>query len=121
MPDTIGNEKRWVTECLNHLQEGHRVFFTNKVVVKHSLRTFDTRHLSENVRKKIKNDAQRVNLMPAGTKAEREKRCARLAIDLSFRCTAEVNQAHQRYPGDFEKLKTCLQATLRPKAAIVSK
>ena len=50
--------------------------------------------------------------MPAGTKAEREKICERFAIDMSIRCTAEVNQAHMNCPGDIEKIKSCVSYTV---------
>lgn len=130
MTDTIGNEKRWATECLKDLKEDElevRFITTDPDTAAYKAtesfyqqghsqtepeNLIDTRHLSENVRKKLKNDVQLIDMMPAGTKAEQEKLCARFAIDLSFRCTAEVNQAHQRYPGDFEMLKTHLSYTV---------
>ena len=68
----------------------------------------DSRHLSENFRKKLKNDSQLVAMMPAVTKAEREKLYARFAIDLSMGCTVEVNQANTTFPGDSYNVISCL-------------
>ena len=51
-------------------------------------------------------------MTPAGIKAEREKFCGRFAMDMSMRCTAEVNQAHMNCRGDIEKIKSCVSYTL---------
>ena len=126
MTDTIGNEKRWASECLKDLKnDGLEVrfittdpdtaaykaaesFYQEGQSETEPQHLIDSRHLSENFRKKFKNDSQLVAMMPAVTKAEREKIFARFAIDLSMRCTAEVNQAHQTFPGDSFNVKSCL-------------
>ncbi len=72
----------------------------------------DTRHLSENVRKKIKNDKKLTQMMPAATKVEREKLCSRFALDMTFRCTAERSQATNHYKGDFLKIKSGISYTV---------
>ena len=68
----------------------------------------DTRHLCENVRKKIKNDPKVVQIMPGRTKAEREKLCGRFSLDLTFRCTAEREQAGKKYGNNFNKIKSAI-------------
>ena len=52
--------------------------------------------------------SQLVAIMLAVTKAQRENFSARFAIDLSMWCTAEVNQAHQTFPGDSFNVRSCL-------------
>ena len=126
MNKTIGNEKEWARECMEQLKEDnlevHRIttdpdtsafratedFYqagSSKTKPEHYL---DTRHLSENVRKQIKNDPKVIAIMPGSTKAEREKMGGRFSLDMTFRCTAERDQAGKLYKNNFQKVRSSL-------------
>lgn len=64
----------------------------------------DTRHLSQNHRKRIKNNVHVLNMMPGLTRTYRLYLRNRFSADISRRCQAEFNMAHTAVRGNFEDL-----------------
>ena len=68
----------------------------------------DTRHLSENHRKQIKNNVHVLNMMPGKTQCYRKYLRNRFATDISRRCQAEFDMAHRAARGNFEEMKSAI-------------
>ena len=71
----------------------------------------DTRHITQNHRKFVKNMTELTPHMPGRTKIERQKTQNKFAIDLAARCQAEFNQAFRKYRKNVPKLKSVLSYT----------
>ena len=123
MEKSIGDEKEWAKSCLldlkdddlevkhittdpdtgafkaaEELKEQH----ITSTVPEHQI---DTRHLSENHRKYIRNKPAVLKIMPGYTKAYRETMQNRFSSELSMRCQAEFENAHQDVGDNFTRLK----------------
>ena len=126
---SIGDEYSWSKECLLQLKEdnlevkhvttdpdssAHRAaedLYNEGTTETEPESLLDTRHMSENHRKYIKNHIGLTDLMPGTTKANRTKLQNRFAIDLAERCQTEFNCAHTQLAGDYEKIKSALSYT----------
>lgn len=123
----IGDEKEWAKSCFLDLKHDHlevkyvttdpdtgaykaaeelRSAHITTTIPEHQM---DTRHLAQNHRKTIKNKATVLAMMPGLTKSYRQTLQNRFSVDLSMRCQAEFESAHQYVNGDFEKLKAKIQ------------
>ena len=71
----------------------------------------DTRHITQNHRKFIKNMTQLTAYMPGRIKTDRQKMHNKFAIDLAARCQAEFNQAFGKFGKNVPKLKSVLSYT----------
>ena len=71
----------------------------------------DTRHVSQNQRKIIKNLSELTNHMLGRNKSDRQKMQNKFSIDLAERCQAEFTQAFDKFSHDFSKLKSALSYT----------
>ena len=71
----------------------------------------DTRHITQNHRKFIKDMTELTAHMPGRTKIERQKTQNKFAIDLAARCQAEFNQAFRKFRKNVPKLKSVLSYT----------
>ena len=71
----------------------------------------DTRHISHNHRKFIKNMSELTKHIPGKFKYERQKMQDKFAIDLAECCQAEFSQAFNKFPHDALKLKSALSYT----------
>ncbi|CAC5377616.1 unnamed protein product [Mytilus coruscus] len=65
----------------------------------------DTRHVSENIRKRTKNDKNLLQIMPARTQVKRQKLLNCFSVDLTESRNAELAQARKIYSGNFQKIK----------------
>ena len=129
MATSIGNEEQWAKQGLLDLSgagleaefittdpdsSAYRAAMTlyddgiTNIEPSHLL---DTRHITQNHRKFVKNMAQLTALMPGRTKIERQKTQNKFAIDLAARCQAEFNQAFRKYRKNVPKLKSVLSYT----------
>ena len=126
MEHTIGDEREWAKACFLDLSEDQlqvkyittdpdtsaykaaEDLYSTKVSSVQPVHQIDTRHLSENHRKYIKNQASLINMMPGVTKSIRMKKLNRFATDLSMRCKAEFENIHKKTAGDTEKLQGCI-------------
>ena len=122
METNIGDEQKWADMCFRDLllddleikyltTDGDTKAFQaaaelhakklTKTVPEH---LFDTRHLSENHRKQLKNSQNVLNMMPARTKIARSALRNKFANDISKRCHAEFNRVHKQEKGNFKRL-----------------
>jgi hypothetical protein len=135
MEDNIGDEKRWAkstfqrlkeqavevkylttdpdTAAFKAVEEMHR---SGETTTK-PIHQIDTRHLSKNHRKFIRNSEKVLKMMPGHTVKLRKEQRNGFAFDLSQRCYAEINQIHQQQKGQFDKIRMkvekCIQAMLK--------
>lgn len=123
MVDNIGNEEKSAKEGLETLySEGFEIrhMTTDPDTSAHRaaedladehnttvspLHLLDTRHFAENQRRYIKRNENILNLMPARTKAKKEKLRNKFSTDLSHRCQAEYESALSRCGSDFYAFK----------------
>jgi hypothetical protein len=71
----------------------------------------DTRHLSENHRKFVKNAKFVENMMPGRTVSDRKKIQLRFSNDIAMRCQAEFEQAFKQHAGNIPKFTHALSYT----------
>lgn len=123
MVKSIGDEYTWAKECIldlkaDNIEVEHLVTDpdssayraaqdlyeegTTSTKPEHFL---DTRHVSENIRKRTKNDKNLLQIMPARTQVKRQKLLNCFSVDLTERCNAELAQARKYYSGNFLKVK----------------
>ena len=130
MEHTIGDEREWAKACFLDLSEDQlqvkyittdpdtsaykaaENLYSSKVSSVQPVHQIDTRHLSGNHRKYIKNHASLINMMPGVTKSIRMKKLNRFATDLSMRCKAEFENVHRKTAGDTEKLQGCISTII---------
>lgn len=111
MEEDIGNEERWAKQSLISLKQddlevkeittdpdssAYRAaesLYTAGITNTEPEHFLDTRHVSENHRKFIKNLKPLQNLMPARLQCEKKKLKDRFANDFSKRCQAEYEKA----------------------------
>lgn len=129
MATNIGNEEEWAKHSFLDLNEaGLEVEYlttdpdssayraamqlyddgTSSTEPQHLL---DTRHVSQNHRKFIKNMTELTKHMPGRTKADRQKMQNKFSIDLADRCQAEFTQAFEKFPKNVFKFKSTLSYT----------
>ena len=129
MATSIGNEEQWAKQGLLDLSgagleaefittdpdsSAYRAAMTlydqgiTSIEPSHLL---DTRHITQNHRKFIKNMTELTAHMPGRTKIERQKTQNKFAIDLAARCQAEFNQAFRKFRKNVPKLKSVLSYT----------
>ncbi|CAC5370336.1 unnamed protein product [Mytilus coruscus] len=114
MVKSIGDEYTWAKECIldlkaDNIEVEHLVTDpdssayraaqdlyeegTTSTQPEHFL---DTRHVSENIRKRTKNDKNLLQIMPARTQVKRQKLLNCFSLDLTERCNAELAQARKK-------------------------
>lgn len=121
--DTVGNEEKWATECLEDIAEqgvsvsrfttdpdskaflGAEKLYREGRVSNRPEHRLDTRHVSDNQRKSINKTEFSANMFPGRTKEIRKKLQRRFAIDVSKRCTTEVSMSQSKNAGDFNSVK----------------
>lgn len=129
MATNIGNEEEWAKQSFLDLADAgleveylttdpdssaYRAAFQlyedgiTSTEPKHLL---DTRHVSQNQRKFIKNLSELTNHMPGKNKSDRQKMQNKFSIDLAERCQAEFTQAFDKFSRDSSKLKSALSYT----------
>ena len=129
MASNIGNEEEWAKHSFSELASaGLEVEYlttdpdsssyratmrlyadgVTSVEPKHLL---DTRHVSHNHRKYIKNMSELTIQMPAKFKYEKQKMQDNFSMDLAERCKAEFTQAFNKLPNDTLKFKAALSYT----------
>ena len=129
MATSIGNEEQWAKQGLLDLSgagleaefittdpdsSAYRAAMTlydqgiTSIEPSHLL---DTRHITQNHRKFIKNMTELTAHMPGRTKIERQKTQNKFAINLAARCQAEFNQAFRKFRKNVPKLKSVLSYT----------
>lgn len=120
---SIGNEKQWANRCLTDLKSNHNLevkhittdpdtcaykaaeeLHVNQVTETKPVHLIDSRHLTDNHRKSMKTNQQVVKMMPASTKADREKLAGNFALDVSKRCQAEYEKCLET-KSKFENVK----------------
>ncbi|CAC5394836.1 unnamed protein product [Mytilus coruscus] len=123
MVKSIGVEYTWAKECILDLKaDNNEVEYlvtdpdssayratqdlyeegTTSTQPEHFL---DTRHVSENIRKRTKNDKNLLQIMPARIQVKRQKLLNCFSVDLTERCNAELAQAMKIYSENFQKIK----------------
>ena len=125
----IGNEEEWARQCFQELANtGLEVEYLTTDPDSSSYRTamqlyedgvtstepkhlLDTRHVSNNHRKFIKNMTELIKYIPGNTKIERQQMHQKLSVDLADRCQAEFTQAFEKFSGETSKLKSALSYT----------
>ena len=129
MEHSIGDEREWAKACLLDLKDdqlqvkyittdpdtsaykaAEELNLANVTTVEPE-HQIDTRHLSQNHRKHIKNRSTLLQMMPGVTKAYRRKKLNSFATDLNMRCQSEFDNIHRLTKGDTEKLKERIIAT----------
>lgn len=123
METSIGDEEQWAKNCLKVLKKDGleaKYIVTDPDTAAHSaadklflegatntrpLHQIDTRHLSQNHRKFIRNSESVLAMMPGYLQAYRMVLRNRFAVDLSTRCSAEYTCIYTAERGDFEKIK----------------
>ena len=76
-----------------------------------SIHQIDTRHLSQNHRKHIKNKRSLLDMMPGGTKKSKTKNLNNFTTDLSMRCQSEFENIHRQTSGNTLKLQKYISMT----------
>ena len=122
MASNIGNEEEWARQSfldlanagleVEHLttdpdSSAYRAamqLYEDGVTYTEPKHLLDTRHISHNHRKFIKNMSELTKHMPGKFKYERQKMQDKFAIDLAERCQAEFCQAFSKFPHDALKL-----------------
>ena len=130
MEKSIGQEKTWAKEAISGLlNKGLEVshittdpdttayLAAEEIWLEGQSKTkpqgfIDTRHLNENVRKKLRNDKTLISMMPAQNVEDRDRMCNRFSCDLSMRCSAEFQTAFSQFKADKAKLKRKLSNTV---------
>ena len=119
----IGDEQKWAKMCFQDLQNDglHINFLTTdpdtkayqaaeelysckQVTGRKPQHQIDTRHLSENHRKQIKNNMHVLNMMPGLRKSDRQFARGRFAADISMRCQAEFESVHKKVGGNMDEM-----------------
>lgn len=135
MEDNIGDEKRWAKNVFTRLkEEGAEVkhlttdpdtaaykaveeMYQDGITKTKPTHQIDTRHLSKNHRKYIRNSEKVLKMMPGSTVKLRGEQRSRFAFDLSQRCYAEFQQIHRLENGNFSKIQSrvekCISAMLK--------
>lgn len=129
MTTNIGNEEEWAKQSFLDLADAgleveyittdpdssaYRAAFQlyedgiTSTEPKHLL---DTRHVSQNHRKFIKNMSELTKHMPGKNKTDRQKFQNKFSIDIAERCQAEFTQAFNKFPNDSSKMKSALSYT----------
>lgn len=120
---SIGDEYSWAKEALTDLKTDNieakhfttdpdssafkaaEDLFHENVTQTEPEHFLDTRHFNENHRKNIKKNTDINKMMPGRTKEERDKLQNNFSVDLAARCSAEFNQAIEKFGGNFQKMK----------------
>ena len=120
---SIGDEYSWAKEALTDLKadgieakhfttdpdssafKAAEDLYHENITQTEPVHFIDTRHLSQNHRKNIKNNQQILKMMPGKTKAEKNKLLNNFAVDLAARCEAEFSKSMEKYGGNFQKVK----------------
>ena len=130
MAMSIGNEKEWAKDCLlqmktkNNLEvqyittdpdtKGFKAaseLYAENITSTEPHFLVDTRHLSENQRKFVKNSKSVEIMMPGRTKTERLKLQSKFSNDIGMRCQAESDEAFKLHAGDISKFMHALSYT----------
>ena len=129
MATSIGNEAQWAKQGLLDLSgagleaefittdpdsSAYRAAMTlydQEIASIEQSHLLNTRHITQNHRKFIKNMTELTAHMPGRTKIERQKTQNKFAIDLAARCQAEFNQAFRKFRKIVPKLKSVLSYT----------
>ena len=129
LEENIGNEEAMAQECIEGiLQHGievgelttdgdsaayraaEQLYASGKMKCR-PVHFLDTRHLSDNQRKKIKCTEFSPSFFTAATKKQKESLQARFALDLSKRCVAEFQTAMNVFSADITKVKRAMSYT----------
>lgn len=135
MQENIGNEEKRAMECMeNLLEQGVEVselttdgdssifkasetLYNAGKLKNRPIHYMDTRHLSDNQRKKIKNVEFSKGFLPGSTKRLRDSMQGRLANDLAKRCEGEFQACLQKHDGDEyilkRKMTYCIPAMVK--------
>ena len=129
MEQSIGDERQWAKACLLQLREDQlqvKYITTDpdtsaykaaedlrlaNVTTVDPIHQIDTRHLSQNHRKHIKNKSSLLDMMPGGTKKGKTKNLNNFATDLSMRCQSEFENIHRQTTGNTLKLQKYISVT----------
>lgn len=122
METNIGDEKAWAKKCFEELNEdGLEISFittdpdtkayqaaedlyeSNATATKPQYQ-IDTRHLSQNHRKCVRNNVHVLNMMPGSTRKYRQYLRNRFAIDIARRCQSEFDSIHRQVDGRYNEL-----------------
>lgn len=130
MAKSIGDEYSWARECLLDLKKDNieveylvtdpdssaykaaQDLCEENITKTETEHFIDTRHLSDNMRKGIKKNANLLKIMPGRTKQMRQKYLNNFATDITERCSGELVKAVKQYAGDLHKVKNKISFTV---------
>ena len=122
METNIGDEQKWAEMCFEDLKndgleinvlttdpdtKAYRAaeeLYERKLTSTKPEHQIDTRHLSQNHRKQIKNNVHVLNMMPGQTRTYRLYLRNRFSIDISRRCQSEFECIHRKVDGNFKEM-----------------